>query len=90
MLKSITAKELFKKFPEIKAKLWGGKFRTRGFYANTVGQYAHEEVIKAYVKNQVTKKDRVQKNTHKSTNTILTPRSLCVGVVHLEKYDKKK
>ena len=26
MLKSITAKELFKRFPEIKAKLWGGKF----------------------------------------------------------------
>ena len=52
MLKSITAKELFKRFPEIKTKLWGGKFWTSGFYANTVGQYANEEVIKAYVKNQ--------------------------------------
>jgi len=52
MLKSITAKELFKRFPEIKAKLWGGKFWTSGFYANTVGQYSNEEVIKAYVKNQ--------------------------------------
>jgi len=52
MLKSITAKELFKRYPEIKAKLWGGKFWTSGFYANTVGQYSNEEVIKAYVKNQ--------------------------------------
>ena len=52
MLKSITAKRLFQKFPEIKAKLWGGKFWTSGFYANTVGQYSNEEVIRAYVKNQ--------------------------------------
>jgi REP element-mobilizing transposase RayT len=57
MLKSITAKELFKRFPEIKTKLWGGKFWTSGFYANTVGQYANEEVIKAYVKNQGAEKE---------------------------------
>ena len=36
MLKSITAKELFRKFSSIKAKLWGGKFWTSGFYVNTV------------------------------------------------------
>lgn len=52
MLKSITAKQLFQRHPEIKAKLWGGKFWTSGFYANIVGQYSSEEVIKAYVKNQ--------------------------------------
>ena len=52
MLKSITAKELFSRYPEIKVKLWGGKFWTSGYYANTVGQYSNEEVIKAYVKNQ--------------------------------------
>nr|WP_296437142.1 IS200/IS605 family transposase [Winogradskyella sp.] len=52
MLKSITAKELFKRYSEIKLKLWGGKFWTSEFYANTVRQYSNEEVIKAYVKNQ--------------------------------------
>ncbi len=57
MLKSITAKELFKRFPEIKLKLWGGKFWTSGFYANIVGQYSNEEVIKAYVKNQGMEKE---------------------------------
>jgi REP element-mobilizing transposase RayT len=50
MLKSITAKQLFKRYPEIRAKLCGGKFWTSGFYANTVGQYSNEEVIKAYKK----------------------------------------
>ena len=52
MIKSITAKQLFQRYPEIKAKLWGGKFWTSGYYANTVGQYSNEEVIRAYVKNQ--------------------------------------
>jgi putative transposase len=41
-IKSITAKELFKRFPEIKLKLWGGIFWTSFYYANTVGQYANE------------------------------------------------
>ena len=31
MLKSITAKQLFQSFPEIKTKLWGGKFGLVGF-----------------------------------------------------------
>lgn len=50
--KLYTAKELLKTHPEIKQKLWGGHFWTSGYYINTVGQYANEEVIKNYVKNQ--------------------------------------
>jgi len=50
--KSITAKEIFKQYPEVKQKLWGGKFWTRGYYINTVGQYGNEKVIGNYVKNQ--------------------------------------
>lgn len=67
MLKSITAKELFRKFPSIKAKLWGGKFWTSGFYANTVGQYANEEIIKAYVKDQGTNKKYKRIHTNQLT-----------------------
>ena len=51
-LKSITARELFQRHPEIKLKLWGGNFWTSGYYANTVGQYGNEEVIKKYVESQ--------------------------------------
>ncbi|MDO5969788.1 IS200/IS605 family transposase [Flavivirga aquimarina] len=67
MLKSITAKELYKRFPEIKAKLWGGKFWTSGFYANTVGQYANEEVIRAYVKGQGKEKEYKKLHTNQLT-----------------------
>ncbi|MCF6294232.1 MAG: IS200/IS605 family transposase [Flavobacteriaceae bacterium] len=72
MLKSITSKQLFKMYPEIKAKLWGGKFWTSGFYANTVGQYSNEEVIKAYIKRS-RNGERIQKGTFKSTNIVLIP-----------------
>ncbi len=57
MLKSITAKQLFQKHPEIKAMLWGGSFWTSGYYVNTVGQYSNEEVIRAYDKNQGMEKE---------------------------------
>ena len=51
-VKSITAKEIFRKHPEVKKMLWGGKFWTNGYYINTVGQYVNEEVIKKYLQNQ--------------------------------------
>jgi putative transposase len=51
-IKSITAIQIFKLHPEVKKKLWGGKFWTSGYYVNTVGQYGSAEVIKAYVRNQ--------------------------------------
>jgi len=62
MLKSITAKELFRLQQEIKEKFWGGKFWTSGYYVNTVGQYPNEEVIRAYVKNQG--KEKEYRNIH--------------------------
>ena len=51
-VKSITAKEIFRLHPEVKRFLWGGKFWTSGYYVNTVGQYANEEVIKKYLQDQ--------------------------------------
>lgn len=51
-IKSITAKELFRLHPEVKNKLWGGNFWTSGYYVNTVGQYANEDVIQRYIQNQ--------------------------------------
>ena len=50
--KSITAREVFQKHPEVKKMLWGGKFWTSGYYMNTVGLYANESVIRNYVKQQ--------------------------------------
>lgn len=56
-VKSITAKEIFKLHPEVKEKLWGGEFWTKGFYVNTVGRHGNENTIQAYVKAQGTEKE---------------------------------
>jgi REP element-mobilizing transposase RayT len=51
-VKSITAKELFRLHPEVKHQLWGGHFWTSGYYVNTAGQYANEEIIQKYIVEQ--------------------------------------
>ena len=51
-VKSITAREIFKQAPEVKRKLWGGKFWTDGYYVNTVSRYGSEETVRKYVKEQ--------------------------------------
>jgi putative transposase len=56
-IKSITAKAVFKMHPELKKKLWWWNFWTSWFYANTVWQYANEDIIKQYVKNQWMEKE---------------------------------
>ena len=53
MIKGITAREIFKLHPRIKKEvLWGGHFWTSGFYINTVGKFANEEMMKNYIKHQ--------------------------------------
>lgn len=38
IIKSIGAREIFKKFPKIKKDLWGGEFWTDGYYVSTIGE----------------------------------------------------
>ena len=52
VVKSITAREIFRLHPEVKTMLWGGHIWSSGYYINTVGQHGTEEVIKRYVENQ--------------------------------------
>jgi REP element-mobilizing transposase RayT len=53
MVKSLTAREVFRKVPEVKKQLWGGsEFWSDGYYVSTVGQKGSEETIRKYVKEQ--------------------------------------
>ena len=52
MIKSLTAREVFKRCPQVKKKLWGGEFWTDGYYASTVGKHGNENTISDYVKKQ--------------------------------------
>ena len=52
IIKSITAKQMFKSHPEIKKDLWGGKFWSDGYFVSSVGQHGNEKSIQDYVKKQ--------------------------------------
>ena len=52
MIKSITAREIFRQCPQVKKQLWGGEFWTDGYFAGTVGKHGDEAKIGQYVKKQ--------------------------------------
>ena len=52
MFKSITARQLFGRFPELRKDLWGGEFWSDGYYIATVSQRGNWETVKRYVENQ--------------------------------------
>jgi len=52
IIKSITAREVFRRCPKVKKQLWGGEFWTDGYFASTVGKHGDEQMIGQYVKKQ--------------------------------------
>jgi putative transposase len=66
-IKSITAREIFKKNPKVKKQLWGGNIWTTGFFVNTVSKYGGEKVIANYVKNQGKQPEYKKLHTQEAT-----------------------
>mgnify|MGYP003472644661 FL=1 len=60
VFKSITARELIKRKPDLKRDLWGGEFWTDGYYVATVGEGADWRVVERYVKNQGKPKEELR------------------------------
>ncbi len=56
-VKSLTAREVFKRVPQVKRMLWGGEFWSDGYYVGTVGKQGSEETVRQYVRNQGTEKE---------------------------------
>jgi putative transposase len=52
IFKSITARELFLRFPQLRKDLWGGEFWSDGYYLATVGERGNWNVVKKYIQNQ--------------------------------------
>ena len=52
IVKSITARKMFEKFPYLKKELWSAEFWTKGYFISTVGKHGDEKKLKNYVKNQ--------------------------------------
>lgn len=61
IIKSISARQFFKLHPGIKKKyFWGGKLWMQSYFVETIGN-ANEEVICAYVRDQLKEMDKAEK-----------------------------
>lgn len=58
VVKSITAREMFVKFPEIKRDLWGGELWSDGGYVGTVGDETTANVVRNYISRQGTNEEK--------------------------------
>ena len=47
--KGKSAREIFRKYPEVKRELWGGQFWEDGYFARTVGDKITKDMIKKYI-----------------------------------------
>mgnify|MGYP001595728662 CR=1 FL=1 len=58
ILKSISAREFFKRYPDIKQKyFWGGKLWSPSYYVETIGD-RNERAIASYIKHQLQAEER--------------------------------
>lgn len=58
IVKSITAKQMFKRFPDLRETLWGGEFWSDGGYVGTVGEGVTEDIIRRYVERHGTPEEK--------------------------------
>lgn len=52
IMKSQSAKVIFKEFPQLKKQLWGGEFWSGGYFVRTVGDKVTAEIIRRYIQYQ--------------------------------------
>ena len=61
VVKSISAREFFKLYPDVKRRyFWGGKLWTQSYFVETIGN-ATEDTIRKYVQDQLIELDRKEK-----------------------------
>ena len=60
VIKSLTAREIFRRVPAVKRYLWGGEFWSDGYYIATVGRQASEGEVQRYSAGQGRQKEYVK------------------------------
>jgi putative transposase len=52
IMKSISAREVFKKFPKLRKQLWAGELWNDGYFARSVGDNVIADIIRKYIEYQ--------------------------------------
>ena len=63
VIKSISAREFFKLYPDIRKRyFWNGKLWPQSYFVETIGN-VNEETIRKYIQNQLIELDIKEQNT---------------------------
>ena len=60
IMKSISAREIFKKFPELRKQLWAGELWNDGYFVRSVGDEVTADIIRKYIEYQAHEDDSIQ------------------------------
>jgi putative transposase len=52
IMKSISAREVFEKYPKLREQLWAGEFWSDGYFVRSVGDRVTAELVRAYIRYQ--------------------------------------
>ena len=59
ILKSISASKIFKEFPQVEEKLWGGHLWEQGYFFRTIGEQVTDDVIRKYIDHHTLSRDQL-------------------------------
>jgi putative transposase len=62
IMKSISAREVFKKFPKLRKQLWAGELWNDGYFVRSVGDKVTADIIRKYIEYQAHEDDSNQLN----------------------------
>ena len=60
ILKSVSAREVFKKFPRLRKQLWAGEFWSDGYFVRSVGDKVTADIIRKYIEYQAHEEESLQ------------------------------
>ena len=60
ILKSVSALEVFKKFPKLRKQLWAGEFWSDGYFVRSVGDKVTADIIRKYIEYQTHEENSLQ------------------------------
>jgi putative transposase len=60
IFKSVSEREIFKKFPKLKKQLWAGEFWSDGYFVRSVGDKVTADIIRKYIEYQNHENNSVQ------------------------------
>ena len=60
IMKSISAREVFKRFPKLRKELWAGELWNDGYFVRSVGDKVTADIIRKYIEYQTHEDDSAQ------------------------------